>query len=447
MLTVAGRAAEQAKEPEILAKERRWRMPRTWRRARRRRGVLIIVQNLPVPFDRRVWQQCQALVAAGYNVSVICPKGPGDPSYQQLDQVRIHKYAPPPPAAGALGFAWEFAYCWLRTAVLALRVLVRDGFGAIQACNPPDTYFALAWPFKLFRIRFVFDQHDLCPEVYLSRFGRPSRLLHGWLRTLEWLTYRAADHVISTNDSYREIALTRGDRPVDSVTIVRSSPDPRYLRPRQPRPELRSNRQFLCCYLGIMGPQDGVDSFLHAIDVLVHDLGRDDCHFALLGFGDCLEELRSLARRLRLDEWVTFTGRADRALLADYLSTADVGVSPDPKNPFNDLSTMNKTLEYMLFGLPVVAFDLKETRRSAQDAAVYVAPNDVPAFARAISRLLDEPERRAAMGRFGRARMHEALAWSHQAAAYVGVYDRLLGDPGAAWADRAEVPPDRVSAM
>ena len=389
--------------------------------------MAIIVQNLPVPLDRRVWQECRALVAAGYGVSVICPQGRGDKGYEELEGVRIYRYRPPRPSRGPAGFVYEFAYCWLRTAKLMVRAYLRDGFDAIQTCNPPDTYFALAWPFKLLGRRFVFDQHDLCPEVYLSRFKRPSGLLLRVLRVLEWLTYRVADHVISTNDSYREVAVTRGARP-EAITVVRSSPDPQYLQQKQARPELRNGRRYLCCYLGVMGPQDGVDLFLRAVDILVHDLGRDDCHFPLLGFGDCLPELRALARSLELDDWVAFTGRVDRDQLADYLSIADIGVSPDPKNPLNDLSTMNKILEYMTFGVPVVAFDLKETRRSAQDAALYVEPDDVRGFAAAISALLDSPDRRAAMARAGRARMREALAWEHQASAYVSVYEGLLGE-------------------
>ncbi|HEY8339085.1 MAG TPA: glycosyltransferase family 4 protein, partial [Egibacteraceae bacterium] len=396
------------------------------RRPRRRERVLIIVQNLPVPLDRRVWMECQALVAAGYGVSVICPKGPGDPSYQELDGVRIRKYRPAPPANGPLGYAFEFLYCWLRTFWLALRTFVRDGFGAIQACNPPDTYFALAAPFMLLGVRFVYDQHDLCPEVYESRFGEGGGVLLAGLRLLERATYGLADHVVSTNDTYKAIALERGGRTPDDVTVVRSGPDARRMRPGPARPELRRGRRHLAVYLGIMGPQDGVDLLLRAIAVFVHERGRHDTHFALLGFGDCLEDLKRLASELDLDDYVEFTGPADPAMIADYLSTADVGLGPDPKSPLNDVSTMNKTLEYMAYALPVVSFDLRETRVSAGDAAVFVESPDVRAFAAAVSDLLDDPERRERLGRRGRARIEEALAWQHQSAAYVGVYERLL---------------------
>ena len=392
----------------------------------RRHRVLIIVQNLPVPFDRRVWLECQALVAAGYGVSVICPKGPGQPRFETLGGVRLRRYTPPPPTRGRLAFVYEFLYCWLVTAVLAMVTFVRDGFGAIQACNPPDTYFALAAPFKLLGRRFVYDQHDLCPEVYISRFSQEHGPFLAGLYALERATYRLADHVVATNESYREVAIRRGHRHPDSVTVVRNGPDPSRMRKGTPRPELKAGKPYLCCYLGIMGPQDGVDVVLRATAVLVHEMGRRDLHVALLGFGDALKSLRELAASLDLGAWVTFTGRADDAMISDYLSTADVALSPDPKDPFNDVSTMNKTMEYMAFELPVVAFDLKETQVSAGEAAVYAAGNDVAAFAKAIDELLESPERRERMGRIGRARVEQLLAWDLQKAAYVEMYDRLL---------------------
>lgn len=403
-------------------------MPRSRReRARGSQRVLIVVQNLPVPLDRRVWLECQALVAAGYGVSVICPMGPGDPPFEVLDGVRIHKYPPPPPAEGVRGYLYEFAYCWLRTARLAVKEYRQAGFGVIQACNPPDTYFALAALFRPLGVRFVFDHHDLCPEIYSARFGKKGNLLLLALKLLERATFRLADHVISTNESYRDIAIARGGRRPETVTVVRSGPDLRRLTRVAPVPALKAGKPFLCTYLGIMGPQDGVDAVLEAARVIVHEMGRRDCHFALLGFGDCLEELRRKAHRYGLDDFVTFPGRVGDEAVRRYLSTADVGVSPDPKNAFNDLSTMNKTIEYMAFGLPVVAFDLKETHVSAGGAATYVHDGDIAAYAKTIVSLLDHPERRAAMGRVGRRRVVEALAWEHQAPHYVAVYRALLG--------------------
>ncbi len=393
--------------------------------------MLIIVQNLPVPADRRVWLECQALVGAGYQVSVVCPKAPGDPPHQLLDGVYLHKYDPPPATAGVGSFFYEFVTCWVKAARLVVRAAREEGFDVIQTCNPPDIYFLLAWPFKLFGRRFVFDQHDLCPEVYLSRFERPSRLLLGGLRLLEWLTYQTADHVIATNDSYRDVALQRGAKRPGQVTVVRTGPDPERLRRASPDPALRRGRRFLCCYLGVMGPQDGVDLAVRAAHVLVRQLGRTDCHFALLGDGDCYEEVLALVRQLGLEDFVSMPGWASDEMVRSYLSTADVGLGPDPPGPLNDVSTMNKTMEYMAFELPVVSFDLKETRVSAGEAGVYVQGGDVAAFARAISDLLDDPDRRAAMGAVGRRRVEEDLAWHHQVDAYLGVYDKLLAEPPA----------------
>lgn len=393
----------------------------TWR-------VLIIVQNLPVPLDRRVWLECNALVAAGYDVSVICPKGPGDPAFTELNAVALHKYRPPPQADGALGFAVEFGYCWFRTLLLAVRIFATQGFAAIQACNPPDTYWALALPFKALGVRFVYDQHDLNPEVYESRFARRSGVPYRALRVLEWATYRTADHVVSTNDSYRQVALERGGKDPDDVTVVISGPDPVVMRRRPPQPELRRGRAHLWVWLGIMGPQDGVDLVLRAARYLL-DHGRDDFHVALLGFGDCLDDLKDLAGELRLEGHVTFTGRAGPETVSAYLSTAAVGVTPDPSNPLNEVSTMNKTLEYMAFSLPVVATDLKETRITAGDAAVYFPSGDAEAMGQAVGDLLDQPDLRARMGSSGRRRVEEALGWNHQAPRYVAVFQDLLGSP------------------
>jgi glycosyltransferase involved in cell wall biosynthesis len=392
--------------------------------------VLIIVQNLPVPLDRRVWLEAQALTRNGFGVSVICPKGPGDPWRQEIEGVRIYKYPPPPTARGITGYAWEFGYCWIATALLSIVVAIRDGFAAIQACNPPDTYFALARVWKLFGKGFVYDQHDLNPEVFLSRFGEPSgigaRLQLNVLRLLERLTYRTADHVISTNESYRRIALARGSRSPDDVTVVRSGPDTTTMRPIRPQDELRNGHRYLAVYLGIMGPQDGVDNTLRALDILIRRRGRTDCGLALLGFGDCLEELKDLAGALDLRDYVTFTGRVGPSEIAAYLSSADVGLCPDPKSPLNDLSTMNKTMEYMAYALPIVTFDLVETRFSAGDAARYVEPGNLHGFAAAWDELLGEDDERVRLGMIGRARVERELDWAPQADRYIEVWRRLL---------------------
>jgi glycosyltransferase involved in cell wall biosynthesis len=390
--------------------------------------VLIIVQNLPVPFDRRVWLECQALVRAGYDVAVVCPKAAGDPSYEVVERVHLYKYRPHAPGGSKAGFVGEYVYSFLATAWLTLRARRSGRFSVIQACNPPDIF----WPIGVFfravdRSRFVFDHHDLCPELYESRFPDGPRLPYRVLTALEGWTHRTADHVISTNESYREVAMSRGGKAAADVTVVRTGPDAERLRRREPDPKLRRGYRYLASYLGVMGPQDGVDIVIRAADVVVHELGRHDIGFTLIGSGDCFDELVALRDSLGLAGYVEFTGRAPDELVARILSTADVGLSPDPKNALNDVSTMNKTMEYMAFELPVVAFDLRETRVSAGEAAVYVKPTDIHEYALAIAGLMDDEARRSRLGKLGRVRVEQVLAWSHQERAYVGVYDGLLG--------------------
>jgi glycosyltransferase involved in cell wall biosynthesis len=389
--------------------------------------VLIIVQNLPVPFDRRVWLECQALVSAGYQVAVVCPKGDGDPAYQVVDTVELHKYRPYAPGGSKLGFVTEYAYSFLATARLTFRARRSGRFRVLQACNPPDIFWPIALALRgLDRTRFVFDHHDLCPELYESRFPDGPRLPYRMLRAMERRTHQTADHVISTNDSYRDVAVKRSGKPAADVTVVRTGPDPERLRRGPASPELRRGRRFLAAYIGVMGPQDGVDIVVRAADIVVNQLHRDDIAFTLIGSGDCFDELVALRDELGLAGHVEFTGRAPDELVARILSTADLGLSPDPKNPLKDVSTMNKTMEYMAFELPVVAFDLRETRVSAGDAGVYVAPNDVHEYAAAIVKLMDDEPRRAHLGKLGRAQVEQELAWSHQQRAYLGVYRDLM---------------------
>jgi glycosyltransferase involved in cell wall biosynthesis len=390
--------------------------------------ILIIVQNLPVPFDRRVWLECQALTMAGYRVAVVCPKGKGDPAYQVIDGVELHKYRPYAPGGSKVSFIAEYAYSFAATAWATLKARRSGRFDVIQACNPPDIFWPLAMAFRALEgTRFVFDHHDLCPELFQSRFPHGPKLPYKGLLGLERRTHRAADHVISTNDSYREIAITRSGKRPDDVTVVRTGPDLRRMKRGDADPELRRGRRYLVAYIGVMGPQDGVDIVVRAADIVVHQLGRDDIAFTLIGSGDCFEDLVALRDELGLAGHVEFTGRAPDELVMRIMSTADAGLSPDPKNPLNDVSTMNKTMEYMVFGLPVVAFDLRETRVSAGDAAVYVQPNDERQYAEAIVAVLDDEPRRALMGKLATERVEQELAWSHQEAAYLGVYKRVLG--------------------
>ncbi len=390
--------------------------------------VLIIVQNLPVPFDRRVWLECQALVANGYEVAVVCPKGKGDSAYQLVDSVKLYKYRPYAPGGSKLGFIMEYGYSFTATAWLTLKARRSGRFAVIQACNPPDIFWPIAQALRVIdRTRFVFDHHDLCPELYESRFPDGPKLPYKALRALERRTHRTADQVISTNGSYQSIAVNRSGKSPADVTVVRTGPDPQRLQRGPAYPELRRGRQYLAAYIGVMGPQDGVDIIVRAAAVVVHDLHRDDIAFTLIGSGDCFDDLVALRDQLGLAGHVEFTGRVPDELVARIMSTADLGLSPDPKNPLNDVSTMNKTMEYMAFELPVVAFDLHETRVSAGDAAVYAKPNDVGDYAAAIVTLMDDEPRRSLLGKLGRARVEQELAWSHQVRAYLDVYRRLLG--------------------
>lgn len=391
--------------------------------------VLIIVQNLPLRTDRRVLLEATALVASGYDVTVICPRGEGEPSRLAIDGVAVYNYAPAPQARGLAGYAIEFAYSWIRTALLSLAVWRERGFHVIQACNPPDTYWLLARLWRLRGVRFVFDHHDLNPELFRSRFGEPvgrsARLQYRMLCWLERQTFRAADRVISTNESYQQIAWQRGGVPPERTAVVRSAPDATRMRPIRIDHDGEAHHHVLA-YLGIMGPQDDVHVTLEVMADLVHRRGRRDVRAVLMGFGDCLEELRAQCTQLGLDEVVTFTGRVGPREIGTYLSGASIGLGPDRKTPLNDVSTMNKTMEYMAYAVVPVTFDLAETKRSLGDTGVVVGSGDVRAFADAVEDLLDDPDRRVALSLAGRARIERDLDWSEQARTYVAVFDSLL---------------------
>jgi glycosyltransferase involved in cell wall biosynthesis len=437
LLLRAGRrippAARLGRRPATLAALEHERQPvklARWNRHMRtsNKRVLIIVENESVPFDRRVWNECLALVDAGYGVSVVCPTRPGDPLFEIRNGVHLHKFPAPPVVHGKLGFVYEYAYAWTLTALLTARVLVKEGIDALQACNPPDIFFTIGWPLKLLGKRFVFDHHDLSPEMFIARFGRTDGLLLRCLRMFERATFAAADVVIATNESFREIAVTRGRRDPASVVIVRNGPD-LSMRRGFAHEELKSGRQFLCCWLGFMGPLAGLELALKAAHHLIHVRGRTDCQFALLGGGELYPDMCRLATDLGLDDWVTFTGWADDDTWSRYFSTADIGLHPNPSDPKNDRSTMIKAMEYMAFELPIVAFDLVETRVSAGEAAVYAPPNDFVVFAELIDDLLDDSEKRRTMARVGRERIEAGLSWDHQRVRYIEAYQQLLGPP------------------
>ncbi|MER5766252.1 glycosyltransferase family 4 protein [Streptomyces sp. NPDC001985] len=398
------------------------------------RRALILVENLSVPFDRRVWQECRTLRDAGWEVHVICPRGSKRDTEPEalIDGVRIHRYPLRAATGGPAGYLREYGSALWHTARLARRVGPVD---VVHACNPPDLLFLPALWLKRRGARFVFDQHDLVPELYLSRFDRGEDLLHRAVCALERLTYRAADVVLATNESYRDVAIRRGGRRPEDVFVVRSAPETDRFQPVPPEPELKRGKPHLLCYLGVMGPQDGVDYALRALATLRDELGRTDWHAVFVGAGDAFDAMVELSERLGLSGQVRFTGRVPDADLVRYLSTADVCLSPDPRNPLNDVSTMNKVLEYMAMGRPIVSFDLREARVSAGDAAVYAPANDEAAFAGLIALLLDDPGKRARMGAIGQERISGSLSWRNSQASLLAAY-------AAACRDRAPVPGD-----
>jgi glycosyltransferase involved in cell wall biosynthesis len=389
--------------------------------------ALVLVENLSVPFDRRVWQECTTLRDAGWEVHVICPQGTKRDTEPEtvIDGVAIHRYPLRAATGGPAGYIKEYGAALWHTFRLARAVGPVD---VVHACNPPDLLFLVARWLKRRGARFVFDQHDLVPELYLSRFGRGRDLLYRGVCALERRTYQAADVVIATNESYREVALRRGGKRPEDVFVVRSAPASARFRQVEADPELKRGKAFLLCYLGVMGPQDGVDYALRALAALRDELGRDDWHAVFVGSGDAFDDMVGLSTRLGLAGLVEFTGRIPDDDLLRYLSTSDVCLSPDPSSPLNDVSTMNKVLEYMAMSRPIVSFDLKEARVSAGDAAVYAPPNDEREFAKLISRLLDDPAERRRMGEIGHARVTGPLSWRNSQRCLLAAYARAVDE-------------------
>jgi glycosyltransferase involved in cell wall biosynthesis len=387
-----------------------------------RRRALILVEDLPVPFDRRVWTEAKTLRDAGWRVTVISPKGEGaERWHERIEGIEVFRYPLPTTAAGLLPHVAEYAVAVPASLVLALLARVRGRVDVLHACNPPDFFFPVGSLFQRLGAAFVYDQHDLAPEVYVAQGGRRDGPVHRFLKWCEAQTYRRADVVIATNESYRRFALERGGVDPERVFVVRSAPDPSRVHSVKPDPALKDGRRHLVVYLGTMGPQDGVDLFVRAARH-VADRRPGAVRFVAIGGGNQLDELRRLASSLDLDGDMEFTGRAPDEVLRRYLSSADIGVSPDPANGFNEFCTMNKTLEYMAVGLPVVAFELEETRVSAGTAAAYARNNDPVDLARLILELLDRPQRRSAMARTGKQRISGPLSWSVSAEQLLAAY-------------------------
>jgi glycosyltransferase involved in cell wall biosynthesis len=390
------------------------------------RRVLIIVENLPVPFDRRVWQEARALKAAGATVSVISPMGKGyEAPEETIEGINVYRHPLPAETSSASGYLKEYAAALWHECRLAWKVFRKHGFDVIHGCNPPDLIFLVALPYLLLGRKFIFDHHDINPELYEAKFARRD-LFWRLLRLAERLTFATATVSIATNDSYRRIAIERGGMKPDRVFVVRSGPDLTRLKDVQPNPSLRRGRAYLVGYVGVMGEQEGIDLLIAAVGELVHQRGRNDIQFCLVGGGPSLPKYEAMAEARGLRDQISFLGRAPDKDLFEVLSTADLCVNPDRVNAMNDLSTMNKILEYMAMGKPIVQFDVVEGRVSAGEASLYAKQNDPADLAAKIEELLADPERRERMGRFGQARVAESLSWNHQTPQLIAAYKLAL---------------------
>ena len=390
------------------------------------RKVLILVENLPVPFDRRVWQEATTLRNAGYVVSVICPTGTGcEQRFEVIDDIHVYRYRLAVEASGAAGYAIEYGTALCKTLWLTCRVWLTRGFDAIHACNPPDLFFLIGLLFKPFGKKFLFDHHDINPELYVAKFGRRD-FFHRLLLAFERLSFRTADISIATNESYRRIAIERGGMDPARTFVVRSGPSLERMQMRAPDERLRHGRRHLVGYVGVIGEQEGIDDLLRVVHYIVNELKRTDIHFGIVGGGTALVAMQDLAARLGISEYVSFPGRVPDELLLRVLNTADVCVNPDKCNEMNDKSTMNKIMEYMALGKPIVQFEQTEGRESAGDASLYARPGDIPDFALKLTSLLDDPARRAMMGRLGQKRIVEKLEWRHQVPSLLAAYDALF---------------------
>jgi glycosyltransferase involved in cell wall biosynthesis len=391
------------------------------------RRVLILVENLPSPFDRRVWQEATTLHAGGYEVSIICPTGKGcEKRYELIDGIHVYRYPLRLEASGPKGYLAEYTAALLWTSVLSVKVFFTRGFDVIHACNPPDLLFLVGAVYKVFlRRKFLFDHHDLSPELYEAKFGRRD-FFYKLLRIVEYLSFKTADIAIATNESYKRVAIERGDMDERNVYVVRSGPDLDKWRMMPPRAEHKYGRTYLIGYVGVMGRQEGIHYLLHAARFIVSDMRRTDVHFTLIGGGPMLDEMRALSHKLGIAGHVTFTGRIPDAELLEILNSADVCINPDAANAMNDNSTMNKIMEYMALGKPIVQFDLREGRFSARDASLYTRRNDAIGLARGILTLLADPAMRKRMGKCGRRRVETELEWRYEAPKLLAAYDAVF---------------------
>lgn len=394
-----------------------------------RMRVLMLLQNAPYPHDQRVRGEAKALISAGIQVTLICPGIEGQPRYEIFEGVRVYRFPRPSYASSFLGYLYEYGYSMLMIFLISLYVFVRHGFDVVHAHCPPDAFVFIAAFYKVLGKQFVYDHHDLSPELYHARFGGSgNRYVYRTLSSFEKLSCRMADHVIATNKSYKIVEMQRGGVPEDRITIVRNGPESNNAMSMDVELAVRHRGKIILCYVGVMGNQDGVDYLLRALNHLVYDMGRTDFFCYLVGRGEAMPRLISLVDQLSLSEYVLFTGWVDRMEVPSYINPADICVAPEPSNPYNDRSTSIKVMEYMQYAKPIVAFDLPEHRFSAQGAAVYATPNDERDYAQKIAILMDDPVERQRMGQVGRNRIEKELAWSYQKLHLLDVYRVLSGD-------------------
>jgi glycosyltransferase involved in cell wall biosynthesis len=393
--------------------------------------VLLLVENNYYPRDPRVRREAESLADAGYEVTVICPAQRAQPKREMVNRIRVWRYTPATEARGLLGYVLEYGYALAATLVLSIRLALRHGFDVLHTANPPDLFVLIAAVYKPFGKRFIYDQHDLVPEMYRARFaGRSWALVETLLLGFERLSYLFADHVIVTNESYRTIAMSRGRVPPERISVVRNGPDEKQLAYKAaPAPGLSRPGITGIAYLGLMGVQDGVEHLIQALHHLRRDLGREDFWCLLLGCGEEQGRLEEMVRQLELGSHVKFTGFIADPDYIPFVLAADICVDPDPSSEYNDRSTMVKIMDYMTFGKPIVAFDLPENRFSAGDAAVYVKPNDDLEFAKALARLMDQPDERLRMGIAGRRRIDAELAWRYSARSMLSAYAAVATHP------------------
>lgn len=388
--------------------------------------VLLLVQNCSMPFDRRMWLIATALKDKGYTVTAISPRGAETDTekFAKIDGIAIYRFWVPTSKGHKFGFLLEFFCSFWAMLIMCLRVWRKRGFDIIHAANPPDFLFIYGLFFKLFGKKFIFDHHDLSPESYITKFGRKDLLYYIQL-TLENLSCKFAGAVISTNESYRQLVIKRHRLPENKVSVVRNGPSLSVLKKSPPNEKLKQGHQFMTGFIGEMAPQDGVDNALKALSIVIKNY-RKDVFGVFIGFGSALNDMKNLAKDLGIADNVLFTGWIDDEMAGRYLCTTDVCLSPDPYDEFTDLSTMTKIMEFMFYRKPLVSYDMKEARYSAQEAALYAEPNNVEDFARQIDILLSDSDKRQKMGEFGEQRVLNHLAWERQVPYLLDVYRQCL---------------------